>query len=31
MWRSSSSSSSSSSSGFVWSSESFFLIELQQI
>ena len=28
MWRSSSSSSSSS--GFVWSSESFFLIELQQ-
>ena len=29
MWRSSSSSSSSSS-GFVWSSESFFLIELQQ-
>ena len=31
MWRSSSSSSSSSSSGFVWSSESFFLIELQQM
>ena len=31
MWRSSSSSSSSSSSGFVWSRESFFLIELQQM